>query len=133
MLRYRLPFTIVSAAIVVSGSFVLIPQSHAATKSIVSISIVVNNGAGAQSKWTLRCQPVAGTHPNRKKACTQLLKAGIKSMAPTPSDTMCTEIYGGPETATVSGSWSKKKIRATFSRINGCEISRWEKISLLLR
>ena len=38
----------------------------------------------------------------------------------------CTQQYGGPETATVKGTLDGKEIDAKFSRVNGCEIARWE-------
>jgi hypothetical protein len=42
---------------------------------------------------------------------------------------MCTEIYGGPQQARVVGTVKGQLVRATFSRTNGCEIARWQRIS----
>jgi hypothetical protein len=53
-------------------------------------------------------------------------------MAPTSPTTACTEIYGGPATATVTGTLDGKPVDAEFSLNNGCEISRWDKASALL-
>ena len=39
---------------------------------------------------------------------------------------MCTEIYGGPQTATVTGTFRGEPVSAEFSRTNGCEIARWD-------
>ena len=54
-------------------------------------------------------------------------------LKPTPPDVACTEIYGGPATATVietvDGTVTR---RARFSRINGCEIARWDEAEALL-
>jgi hypothetical protein len=44
---------------------------------------------------------------------------------------MCTMIYGGPETATVTGTWNGKKVDATFNRKNGCELKRWSVLAPL--
>jgi hypothetical protein len=38
----------------------------------------------------------------------------------------CTDIYGGPQTATVTGTLRGKAVSARFSRRNGCEVSRWQ-------
>ena len=40
-------------------------------------------------------------------------------------------IYGGPERALVSGTWNGKRVSAAFSRVDGCQIARWEKAKSL--
>jgi hypothetical protein len=47
---------------------------------------------------------------------------------PVPADRACTEIFGGPATATVV----KDGRTYDFNLTNGCEIARWEKASALL-
>lgn len=51
---------------------------------------------------------------------------------PTPGDVACTELFGGPETATISGTLERERVEGRFSRQDGCEIARWEKVSALL-
>ena len=51
---------------------------------------------------------------------------------PVPGDTACTQQYGGPETATVKGTLHGESIDAKFSRVNGCEIARWQEAAPLL-
>jgi hypothetical protein len=51
---------------------------------------------------------------------------------PTPRGTACTQQFGGPETATVTGTFDGRQIDAEYSRANGCEIARWEKAAPLL-
>lgn len=43
-----------------------------------------------------------------------------------PEHLVCTQVYGGPETATVTGTLDGKPVDASFSRTNGCEISRFD-------
>ena len=45
-----------------------------------------------------------------------------------PADQACTEIYGGPDEAFITGEINGQTIDATISRINGCEIDRWEQL-----
>jgi hypothetical protein len=45
---------------------------------------------------------------------------------PTPGNVACTQQYGGPEKATVKGTFKGEPVDARFSRENGCEIARWE-------
>jgi hypothetical protein len=55
-----------------------------------------------------------------------------KAFEPTPQDVACTEIYGGPATARVTGRLEGRTIDARFSRNNGCEIARWDALEWLL-
>ena len=80
--------------------------------------------------YTLRCAPVGGTLLHRASACARL--AALKSpFAPTPRGTACTEIYGGPQEAFVTGRFRGHPVRAHFSRTDGCEIGRWNRVSFL--
>ena len=54
-------------------------------------------------------------------------------LKPVPSDQMCTMIYGGPQTAKVTGTLRGKDVDAGFSRSNGCEIARWDKLVAALK
>jgi hypothetical protein len=64
--------------------------------------------------------------------CPPLRGAALADFAPTPSERACTELFGGPETATVTGTWEGRRVDARFSRENGCEISRWDRLRALL-
>ena len=55
-----------------------------------------------------------------------------EAFEPTPGDVACTQQYGGPEIATVKGTFKGEQVDATFSRQNGCEIARWEDVKPLL-
>ena len=60
--------------------------------------------------------------------------AGLRpaDFEPTPDDVACTELFGGPETATVTGTLDGREVDARFARNDGCEIARWEKVAALL-
>jgi hypothetical protein len=62
-------------------------------------------------------------------AAEQLRPAAFE---PTPDDVACTELFGGPQTATISGTLAGEQVDGRFSRQDGCEIARWEKVSALL-
>jgi hypothetical protein len=51
---------------------------------------------------------------------------------PTPGNVACTQQYGGPETAKVTGTFKGEEVDAGFGRQNGCEIARWEDAAPLL-
>lgn len=92
--------------------------------------------AGKPAKvWTLTCDPTGGDHPYAQQSCDLLAKAaasGTDPFAKTRVGVMCTMIFGGPQTATVTGTWRGKPVNASFSRKNGCEIKRWDTASPLV-
>jgi hypothetical protein len=51
--------------------------------------------------------------------------------APVPRNVACSQIYGGPAVALVTGSFAGRRVRAVFNRKNGCEIARWNRLSFL--
>jgi hypothetical protein len=90
------------------------------------------NGMGQPGKkaYTLRCAPLGGTLPRRAEACAKLARLS-HPFAPTPMNMACTELYGGPQEALVTGRLRGYSVRASFSRKNGCEIARWNRIRYL--
>src|SRR5687767_10878603 len=63
----------------------------------------------AAGTWTLRCAPAGGTLPRPGRACAKLA-ALPKPFAPTPKDMACIELYGGPQTAVVKGTFRGERI-----------------------
>jgi hypothetical protein len=86
-------------------------------------------GVKPDAVWTLRCAPAGGTLRFPARACRKLAAGGPALFAPLPPKLVCTEIYGGPQRARVTGLLAGKRIWATFSRSNGCHISRWAQVS----
>lgn len=82
----------------------------------------------AAKTWTLTCDPSGGDHPDPAKACAALDQAK-DPYAPVPEDAICTEIYGGPQTATITGTWNGAPVNATYSRADGCELARWQALA----
>jgi subtilisin inhibitor-like len=96
------------------------------------LTIVVRDGSGKTSTWRLTCDPAGGTHPDPKTACRVLQANGAAALPAVPKDKVCTQIYGGPETATITGTWQGDEITSTFARNDGCQISRWKLMEGLL-
>ncbi|MDQ3616821.1 MAG: subtilase-type protease inhibitor [Actinomycetota bacterium] len=69
------------------------------------LRVTVRSGPNAAVKtYTLRCDPPGGEHPDPEAACAALARAP-RALAPVPKGLGCTEIYGGPQTATIDGIW----------------------------
>lgn len=91
------------------------------------------SGSGDTQTWTLTCNPPGGDHPDPAWACAAIEQAGgVAAFDPVPRSAVCTEIYGGPQTAHVEGTVDGTPINADFARTNGCEINRWEALRAVL-
>jgi Subtilisin inhibitor-like len=85
-----------------------------------------NGPDGESVEATLTCDPDGGSHPDPAGACAALAE-NEDALQPVAGDVACTEIYGGDQVATITGS-----VEASFSRANGCEIDRWDRLKTVL-
>jgi len=108
------------------------PSTTDRATGATDLTIVLDDGSGSTRTWRLTCDPAGGTHPDAAAACKALEDHGATALPPVPKDRMCTQIYGGPEKATVKGTWRGKPVNSAFSKTNGCEISRWKSMAGLL-
>ena len=93
----------------------------------LTITLVSDEGVDPET-YELECDPPGGDHPQAAEACKALDAAGARAFEPVAKDQACTDLYGGPQTATVEGTYDGDPVDATFSRTNGCEIDRWEQL-----
>jgi hypothetical protein len=117
-----------AAALVACGSSTAADTASSATSLTVTYW-PQGPGAGGKKTWTLACAPARGTLVRPIVACRKLAAGGAKLFAPIPRDAICTQIYGGPQVARVVGTVKGKRVSATLSRQNGCEIGRWSRLS----
>ncbi len=96
------------------------------------LTVVLDDGSGVRSTWTLTCQPAGGDHPDPAKACGVLGANGAKAFRPVSPQTSCSQVYGGPQKALVRGTWRGAAVSTQFTLENGCEISRWNMLLGLL-
>ncbi len=89
-------------------------------------------GEGAVTTTTLTCGPAGGDHPDSAAACAAVTTAWPDGFDPVPPDVMCTEIWGGPQTAHVTGTVDGTPVDATFRRSDGCHMARWDALADLL-
>ncbi|MET1085670.1 MAG: SSI family serine proteinase inhibitor [Arthrobacter sp.] len=86
---------------------------------------------GPEVHYTLVCvNGVAedeSKHPAADAACAALKNNAALVATPTiRTDRACTEQYGGPQEATVTGVVDGVPVDDAFKRTNGCEISAWD-------
>ncbi|MDT0278420.1 SSI family serine proteinase inhibitor [Blastococcus goldschmidtiae] len=93
----------------------------------LQVEIDLGDGAAPET-WTLTCVGfVEGSHPTAEAACEHL-KGMEDPFAPLPTDVMCSQQYGGPETARVVGRWGGEPVDLELSRVNGCRIDQWNSL-----
>ena len=86
---------------------------------------------GQSLEWTLTCEPPGGSHPSAASACATLA-ANEDALEPDPPEAMCSQIYGGPQQAEVSGVFRGRRIAIELSRANGCAIARWDNLQTVV-
>jgi len=88
-------------------------------------------GAEAPQRWTLRCAPVGGTLPRAAAVCRQL-SALASPFAPRRKNLTCTDQYGGPQQAVITGTHKGGRVWTALGMRNGCEIARAKRLAFLV-
>ncbi|WP_309075302.1 serine protease inhibitor [Paenarthrobacter sp.] len=71
--------------------------------------------------------------PDATAALAAVEQFGEEVFFPEPRpDRICTQQYGGPQVAVVTGWFRGREVHSQFSRTDGCEIARWKTLAALL-
>lgn len=109
-------------------------QSSTTAQSTLEITIKAD-GSNISARYTLECLSTeasqTSTLPNAPEACEKLDQHPNLVTPTLDPSTACTEIYGGPQRAEVSGVLKGQAIHSEFSRSNGCLISQWNDAEFL--
>lgn len=75
----------------------------------------------------------ASTLPDPDAALEAVERFGEDIFFPQPGPPrLCTQQYGGPQVAVVTGTFHGRAVQASFRRTDGCEIARWKALAPLL-
>jgi hypothetical protein len=100
---------------------IMIKPSETATAT--NFTLVCQNGVHAPESQ----------HPNAAAACVAIKNnPAILSPVPAGKGQVCTQVYGGPQVATVTGVVDGRPVQASFSLKDGCEIAAWNAAKDLL-
>lgn len=106
----------------------------------VELTIVYDDGSGRRTSGALTCRAgdrrAEGALKGRAPAAELCAHArGISELLTSEPDRgrACTQIYGGPETALVTGTIEGEKVERRFSRTNGCELADFKRAAGLLQ
>lgn len=103
---------------------------------LVTVDITITHPDTSDVTYTISCLGDTATVIGEVgisdfDACTQLGDDAvrIRLLDGAPSDQVCTEIYGGPDVATIVGTYDGvdgPAINTTIDRSNGCGIDEWD-------
>jgi hypothetical protein len=106
-------------------------QAGGPTGKLAELTVTVDSdgakGAGKPKQLELDC-----AKPTDSQACGAAAGVSAADLRKTGGDVACTQIYGGPEVATIKGTIRGDDVDATFTRTDGCEIARWDRVKALL-
>jgi hypothetical protein len=112
---------------------VLAALSLAATPAPVTLTVRATSAPSAPERVAhLRCRGASARADGFLRARAASACARARAIAgflasPPPAHRLCTQIYGGPQRATITGSIGSRAVRRALARRNGCEIADWER------
>ncbi len=112
------------AALAACGRGETEPQRPSAPTVDLVISVTSPQG---RRETALECDESA-----RSPRCDAARRLAPFLGAQPPEDRICTQIYGGPETARIRGTIGNRLIDRRFSKVNGCAIADWRRAEPLL-
>lgn len=103
---------------------------------IADLTITIEHPDAATVEYQISCQrddaDVIGNDAiSGAEACARLAEPMVQTRLitpPLPGDLVCTEIYGGPDTARIVGTLDDVSVNTTIDRTNGCGISDWDNL-----
>ncbi len=78
----------------------------------------------AQCHLQVRCP--AAKRSKQDEICVYLTAHQAELFKPVAKGQACTEIYGGPEKANITGIVADKPVAINLTRVNGCQIAQWD-------
>ena len=99
------------------------PPAAASTPGVTRLTVTEYDGERVVRTTELACGP-------DDTVCAEVV-ALLPRLRPDPGE-VCTQIYGGPESITVTGSVEGEPVTAVVTRVNGCEIARYDLLTKAL-
>jgi hypothetical protein len=115
------------AAVATAGCGEAAPKATSLADLVVRVDDDGPGGARPPRELRLRC-----ADPRDSTACGAAAGVSEAELRPSPADRICAELYGGPQTASITGRLRRDAVSARYSRANRCEVNRWERVRDLL-
>ena len=103
----------------------------AATPAPVTLTVHYANGPHAERVAHLRCRGDSARadgflRTSARPACRRARKIATFLASQPSSKRVCTQIYGGPQRARVTGTIGTRHIDRRFKRTDGCQVADWQ-------
>lgn len=114
------------------------PSTSAEPARTALLTVTVRQTAEAKPEtYVLECANgavgPATTLRGPEAACAAVLALGAEFFTAEPDpDLMCTQQYGGPQTAEIQGTINGVEVSTSFSLTDGCQITRWNALEPVL-
>ncbi len=102
---------------------------------IATLDITVTHPEADDIVYTISCLSDTATVSgdaivDAVEACLALTNDEVRTriVDGSPTDQMCTEIYGGPDIATIDGTLDGDAVSTSVDRSNGCGIDDWDRL-----
>jgi hypothetical protein len=114
------------------------PATSSQNEQMLNLTVRVADGKGKVARATLACDAGgtgqgsgflasgASEHCRTARALQRLLTAQPRT------DQVCTQLYGGPQTAHIDGTVAGRAVVRDLALRNGCEIADWKQAEALL-
>jgi hypothetical protein len=112
-------------------------DSSSGDSQTVNLKVRVADGNGNVAEATLDCDGSSAKgggflEDGAEQHCRDAL-AMQKLLTTQPAqDRVCTQLYGGPQTARITGTLGAQDVARSLKRTNGCEIEDWKQANALL-
>lgn len=126
--RTMRPRLLLASGAVLAVVVLVLALRNDGTTPVATLRVVVHpEGPEAPSRQhTITCRN------RRGPTCSRLAALDTADFARLPRAAICTEIYGGPDTARIDGTLHGEEVHAELDRHNGCAIDRWDRFAWLL-
>lgn len=107
------------------------------SSSAVALHIEVRPRPGSVKRASLRCTAMrvrarGFLTADPRRLCRRARRVAGFLARPARRGGVCTEVFGGPETAWIRGTIGNRRIDRRFSQADGCEIADWNRVAELL-
>lgn len=113
------------------------PAEHARPDHDLDLTVSLTEAPGAPERIFRLARaaggPLESNLPDPQGAVAAVERFGEGIFFPAPGPPMlCTQQYGGPQVALVTGTFGGRQVRCRLSLTDGCEIARWHALAPLL-
>jgi hypothetical protein len=124
-------------AVLAVGGVACGEDSSAGDSKTVNLTVKVSDGNGKTTQGTLACDGGSAKgggflEDGAEEHCRDALAMEKLLTSEPASDRVCTQLYGGPQTARITGTFGAQDVARSLKRTNGCEIEDWKQANALL-